>query len=265
MSAGVILEQQSELLGSGRYPIIVVDNASPDGSAQRIADQFPSVRVEKLRRNVGYGAAANVGIRASNTPYVLLLNPDLHAPLDVIDKLLVFASATGDDVAIVAPVTRPQDIEHQAAPRDVDWVLGAAMLFNVKAMASVGWFDENIFLFYEEKDLCLRVHNAGKRVVLVPYLCFKHLKASGSPRSNAIQHLKQWHVGWSSQYYFKKHNLAVGKRRPLRMLAEYLFRALTSLSAYKRKKFRARVKGVTAYLLGHSAFMNNGNPRGFKR
>ncbi|CBL46026.1 Hypothetical protein HDN1F_24430 [gamma proteobacterium HdN1] len=263
-SAEVLLKCQRELLSKGRYPVIVVDNASPDHSADRIAEAFPQVAVERLPRNIGYGGGANAGIRLAKTPYVLLLNPDLEATAEEIDALLAIAQNAGNEAAIYAPATRRKD-QRDAPPQPAEWVLGAAMLFNVEAMREVGWFDEQYFLFYEEKDLCLRTLKAGKRILYCPSLCFPHLKGKSSPDSAAIDHLKQWHVGWSSQRYFQKHGLATGKRRPWRMLLQYGFRALTASSAEKRRKYRARVEGVWAFMQGQAATQDNGQPRGLIR
>lgn len=260
-SADVLIQCQQALLSSGRFPVIVVDNASPDGSAERIQAAFPLVRVEKLPLNIGYGGGANAGIRLADTRYVLLLNPDLQASADDIDALLQIARDAGESTAICAPATRPEDVKN-TAPVEKDWVLGAAMLFDTQAMHDIGWFDENYFLFYEEKDLCLRATQAGKKILYCPALCFPHLKGKSAPPSAAIDYLKQWHVGWSSQYYFRKHHLATGKRRPWRMLLQYQFRALTTGSASKRLKYRARVQGVLAFMRGLSAVEADGRPRG---
>lgn len=263
-SADVLLQCQRELLSSGKYPVIVVDNASPDQSADRIAEAFPQVQVERLPRNLGYGGGANAGIRLAQTPYVLLLNPDLEASVEDIEALLTIAREAGSGTAICAPATRQQD-QRDAAPEPVEWVLGAAMLFNVDAMREIGWFDENYFLFYEEKDLCLRALKAGKRILYCPSICFPHLKGKSAPDSPVIDHLKQWHVGWSSQYYFHKHGMATGKRQPWRMLWQYRFRALTASSPEKRRKYRARVEGVRAFMQGLAARQDDGQPRGLLR
>lgn len=260
-SAEVLLRCQSELLSSGRYPIVVVDNASPDGSAARIRQAFPQVRVEELPRNLGYGGGANAGIRLAATRYVLLLNPDLQASVEDIESLLDVACRAGETAAICAPATRPEDVS-ATVPVEKDWVLGAAMLFDVQAMKDVGWFDESFFLFYEEKDLCLRAAQAGKKILYCPSICFPHLKGQSASPSSAIDYLKQWHVGWSSQYYFRKHSMATGKRRPWRMLLQYQFRALVSGSARTRLKYRARVRGVLAFMRGQAAVDAAGRPRG---
>ena len=260
-SASVMLRHQHEVLSSGRYPVIVVDNASTDGSADRIRRAFPAVQVEVLERNRGYGGAANVGIRMATTCYVLLLNPDLQLSAPAIDDLLGIARAADETAAIFAPAMRVESIQ-AGPPVEKEWVLGAAMLFDTWAMKDVGWFDEQFFLFYEEKDLCLRARQQGKKVLYCPAICFPHLKGQSTEPSLAIEHLKQWHVGWSSQYYFAKHGLAIGKRRPWRMFLQYTFRSLTAMSGRKRRKYRARSEGILAFARGLSAFHEDGRPRG---
>ncbi len=79
-SAGIIEQCQRELLDAMPFPTLIVDNASPNQSTTVLKKEFPRAEIIALEQNIGYGRAANVGLRKIKTPYALLLNPDLTAP-----------------------------------------------------------------------------------------------------------------------------------------------------------------------------------------
>lgn len=262
-SAEVISRCQHQLLSSGQYRIIVVDNASKDGSAETLKEKYPDVELISLPINIGYGRAANRGLQQVETPFALLLNPDLFVtPVDI-QKLLEVARAHQGEATIFAPAVKEKDyLKKGLVARD--WVIGAAMLFDMKLLNPVGLFDENIFLFYEEKDLCYRVRSSGGQILLDSNLYMEHLKGQACSPNSAVDDLKNWHVGWSSFYYLSKHNLQQGKHRPGVLIARYILKAFLSRDPSKRKKFQARLKGIKAFLKGEKAFLETGYPRALR-
>jgi GT2 family glycosyltransferase len=174
-------------------PTIVIDNASTDGSAE-----LATIRNE---RNLGFGAAANVGIRAAATPWILLLNPDVELLRTSLPPLL--AAAQDSRIGIIGPSlispggrrqrsTFPDPTLWRAAKRHlffaetiaarssrlrksietsevfVDWLLGAAMLIRRECWEQIGGFDESIFLYGEDWDFCYRARKAGWQVLYAP-------------------------------------------------------------------------------------------------
>ena len=136
---------------SERYRVIIVDNASTDGSADKLVERYPHVEVLNLQQNIGYGRAANIGFDRATTEFALLLNPDVKASLEQIDQLLSHALKCQKDTAVLAPLIGNQAVPlTDAVPETVDWVSGCAMLFNLKMLQQVGFFDERIFLYFEE-------------------------------------------------------------------------------------------------------------------
>jgi GT2 family glycosyltransferase len=134
------------IFASERYPSIVVDNASADGSAQRFRARFPGATVIGLDKNIGYGRAANIGLRLVETPYALLLNPDIEVTEAAVESLLAVARDDASHVSIWAPAVRREEYSENASPECVLWVSGCAMLFRAGLIRDVGLFDENIFL-----------------------------------------------------------------------------------------------------------------------
>ncbi len=260
-SHNAIRSCMDELLRTCRHDIIVVDNASSDESGKLIKKSYPNVQLVQLDVNIGYGRAANRAIAATTTPYLLLLNPDMKATSASVDMLLSHMQSQGAHAAILAPAVTGKDHSQKGLlPRD--WVIGAAMLLNLPLIRKIGAFDENIFLFSEETDLCYRVRAAGMDILLDSDLYIEHLAKQSSTPNSRIEYLKNWHIGWSHLYYYTKHGLAVGKKNPKRILALYALKYLLATKSAKRAQYKARLKGTLAFMRGEKAFLPNGQPQG---
>lgn len=195
----------ASLRADGVRQIVVVDNASKDGSAEvaRLAD--PDVEVVALDRNVGFGSGANVGVARTTTPYVAILNPDLEVEPGA-TKTLVDVLERDPQVGIAAPrIVTPDGRLYPSArrfpdmvdaaghaflhfvwrsnpfsrryrmldwdhtdPADVDWVAGTHFIVRRTAWDAVGGFDEGFFMYLEDVDLCWRLRATGWRVRYEP-------------------------------------------------------------------------------------------------
>lgn len=201
----LLLKCIASLRADGVEHIVVVDNASADGSADAARRADPDVDVLALDRNLGFGSAANRGVARTSTPYVAVLNPDLEiepgatkALADVLDRdagvgivaprietpdgELYPSARTFPDMVDAAghaflhfvwranPFSRRYkmlDWDHEAAT-DVDWVAGTHFVARRTAWDAVGGFDEDFFMYLEDVDLCWRVGHAGWRVRYEP-------------------------------------------------------------------------------------------------
>ena len=206
--------------------VIVVDNASPDGSAAAVAETFPAVRLVRSAANLGFGAANNLAMRAAAGRYLLLLNSDAfphdgclpalvsfldaHPAVGVVGPRLVNADGSLqrscwrfptpwrswlDSLWITPLLARhPAFDDYRRWPhdadREVDFVVGACLLVRREAYEQVGGFDERFFMYQEETDWQLRLMRAGWRVMFTPAGTVTHLSgASGKddvPRINEV-------------------------------------------------------------------------------
>lgn len=259
-SFSALVNCMDEWLKNPGCRILVIDNASSDDSARKISERYPGVEVIAAASNLGYGRGANRGLAEVQTSYALLLNPDINASVQDACCLVESADRMAGEFAVLAPAVTERDFAQQGL-QSRQWVIGAAMLFNMEMMAQVGFFDENIFLFSEETDLCRRVVSAGLPIYLDSDIYLRHLLKQSSTPSPAIEHLKNWHMGWSRMYYRRKHGLNVGKKAEWRVLASYWVRSLTSTNPEKRAAHRARFEGSLAFMKGLAAYTLDGKPR----
>jgi hypothetical protein len=160
--------------------VIVVDGASPDGSAQMVEAEFPGVVLSRVD-NRGWAHATNRGLELATRRYLLLLNSDAF-----VDRAAMIAMQdrleSQSDLAGVAPMLRNEDGTRQAVfgpwywprwtnivrPTTVPVVSAACLMLTRRSLEMVGAFDENFFFYNEEYDWCRRAKDAGLRLEMLP-------------------------------------------------------------------------------------------------
>lgn len=209
---------------------IVVDNASDDGTADAIAaGALPGLRLVRSPVNLGYGAGNNLGIRHCTSEFILVLNPDVWiAPSDVLE-LLRAATSLPDAVAlgprILAPDGQRQSeisFGHGARPTapyvepeglvSTRWLHGCCLLLRRAHFETMGGFDERMFMYFEEKDLCESATRRGLDCVYVPSASARHIGGASSKPSLSSAFVRQYHYWRSRQVFTGKH---VGRRQAL--------------------------------------------------
>lgn len=166
---------REDLAASGlRAEVVVVDNASEDGSAQLVRDHFPEVLIIANDRNRGFSAANNQAIAATTGRHILLLNNDCEVLPGALAHLVRYADAHPDAGAVGCMLLRGDGERHRLPasifsplawfperPCKVAWIVGAALLLRRAACEAVGGLDEDFFFYYEDWDLGLRLRKAG--------------------------------------------------------------------------------------------------------
>ena len=195
----------SVLTGPARVhrEVVVVDNASQDGTAAFVRDRWPAARVLETGSNLGFAKANNVGIRHSSGKYVLLLNPDTRAREGAMDTMVAALERPGVSVIgprIVDEHSRPElsfgsmigpfsELRQKVlsrvhayvdritrTPRFVDWVSGAALLVGRADAEAVGLLDERFFMYTEDVDFCAAIRARGGRILFLPAAEIVHLR-----------------------------------------------------------------------------------------
>lgn len=217
-SAGILGSCLEALLREEVDDVVVVDNASSDGTAELVASRFPEFRLLQMGRNAGFGTAANAGVRATVGTHVLLINPDAwpapgairqlveHAVQDpglaLVGPRLIHSDGRQQRSVIRHPSGRTALVLATALPRVTstvysfltrfahaggireirghEFVMGAAILLRRDAFEEIGGFDEDFFMYDEEVDLELRLRQAGWRVGFFPSATFAHIGGASS-------------------------------------------------------------------------------------
>jgi GT2 family glycosyltransferase len=181
------------------YQISLLDNASGE-NLDDLGQTLRACSVFNTTRNLGFGGGHNLLASKTEARYLLILNPDVEFTAPDTAKRLLAAVASSDRIAAAGPKLltaggSPQPYDHgrlhgvraQIAlrgghsywhetdhPQEVAWVSGAVMLIERAAFDRIGGFDENLFLYKEDEDLCLRLRRAGGRVIYEPSVVVRH-------------------------------------------------------------------------------------------
>ena len=227
------------------FEVILIDNASSDGSVERIRKDFPQVTLIANDGNRGFAAANNQGMGIAKGRYVLLLNPDTIILDEAVQKTIAFADSF-TDIGVVGCQVWLNDSEIQQtcfsfpsvgslflqetglrkiAPRsrllgwsnygwwdrtsqmDVDVISGMFMLVRHEVIDKVGMMDEAYYVYAEETDWCFRVHNAGWRCVFTPIASIVHL--DGGSKSTGLVRVKMFVQMQKSILIFHRKNKGV--------------------------------------------------------
>ncbi|MSR68055.1 glycosyltransferase family 2 protein [Candidatus Peribacteria bacterium] len=229
--------------------ILIIDNHSDDESIGWIRSRYqntPDVRMIEERDNTGYGCGNNAGLTFVDSEFLLIINPDNTMPSDGMERMLL-SLRNHPDAGIVGPAlvhpdgtVRPsarqfpkmidllqkrlfpdawqtnyaewvRSVEKQQEV-EVDWLVGACLLMRTELFRSLRGFDPRFFLFFEDIDLCRRIHLLGKKVLYLPHvrvLDRKH-RLSGSSMLSLLRRKTTWiHFASALKYFWKWH----GSRR----------------------------------------------------
>ena len=221
------------------YEIIVVDNASSDGSREFIDAMYPAVVLIKAEKNLGFASGCNLGIKNSSGAYIVLLNNDTVVDSNWLKELVAVAD-TDPEIAIVgskllfkhAPNviqnamsyltergdggdmgTHEPDEGQFDTIREGMAVCGASMLIRRTLIEDIGALDEDFFAYYEDMDLCYRTRFYGKKIVFAPKSVVYHIHSATSGewsplftflvlRNKLLIHLKNSPVGFLSSVFY---------------------------------------------------------------
>ena len=229
--------------GQSSFEIIVIDNASIDGSAQMVKTEFSDVILIQNRDNKGYAGAANQGIAVSKGRYVLIVNSDIIIYDGAIDKVVKYADTRNDAAIVTCQVLQDSQTVQMTcfrfpslinlflsasglakafrynrffgresmlwwkrdSIRELDTASGMFLLVRRKAIEEVGMFDDSFFLYYEETDWCKRFVDAGWKIIFWPQAKVLHVHGGSlSSSQKAAEMFVQQRK--SMLLYFKKHH-----------------------------------------------------------
>ena len=217
------------------HELLVLDNASDDGSAEAVRERFPRARLFALERRTGKAANDSLLLREARGSFCLLLNEDAElcegaarALLDALESDSQAAAAgaqllTSDGEptacawrlpdagwALAAAVFMHERYAVQsrgAGTREVGWVQSSAMLVRRAAAEQVDWLDPDFFVYSDETDFCRRLHDAGWRILFVPAARAVHHDQLTTDAGAMRRRIVEFHR--NRDLYFRKHHMPV--------------------------------------------------------
>ncbi|WP_068518203.1 glycosyltransferase family 2 protein [Thalassospira sp. MCCC 1A02491] len=256
-------------------PLIIIDNASTDNTLELASELRPDAQIIYNEIGLGYGNAASRGLKKVATEFALIANPDSLVSKEAISALEQ-AADTYPDAGMFGPIhlddnqkielsynvdiwhrnntKRPKFTQIAEGPICVEFLSGAVNLIRKTAARKIGYFDPNIYLYFEDDDLCLRLRAAGYNVVLVPTSVVTHLNGGSVRPNRAYYWRKFWHFAWSRVYFERKYKgqlaaLCIGSK----LGAKFGLRAIAYILIGNRKKSwrdLARFCGTVSSIFG---------------
>ena len=258
------------------YPIIIIENSGNDNFKKEIERKYPNVKCEIMNKNEGYCYGNNFGIKLSNTGLVFILNPDVRLQNDTLEEL----DRTSNEIknfAILAPtlisnklkegfgLTKNYGFNKKPQPAtseffEVDYIQGCAFLLDKNELKDIGFFDENIFMYFDDIDLCKRIKNLGKKIYISGKAKIEHLgaKAVKDEFFCEVEFSRNWHLMWSTFYFNKKHYgyfFALKKtyKKLITSIIKFLFFTLT-FNSIKKKIYLMRFSGLYNSIIGKKSW-----------
>jgi N-acetylglucosaminyl-diphospho-decaprenol L-rhamnosyltransferase len=256
--------------------IIVVDNASGDGSAELVADDFPETQLVRNAVNVGFAQAVNQALGLCAGEYILLLNPDVMLGETAVSQLMALLAsdtsigAAGPAISHVTgrlrvlsggrqptlwrmfthatllsrlsrriPLLEGLNLLagiHDDRPRDVEWLTGACLMLRHDALDSVGQLSERWFMYAEDLELCLRLSRAGWRLVHLPSAQIVHHMAASTDTPTATS--TAWAVALHDYY---RRDISSGPAARMAWRLVFAAQLLSRSLYYRLRARRARV------------------------
>ena len=223
------------------FEIIVVDNASNDGSVEFIREKFPLVKLISNNKNLGFSRGNNIGLKEATGKYILLINPDTLVSEDTFEKMIRFFQDNPEAGLAGCKILNPDGTLQLACRRsfpgpwtsfckvtglssmfpksrlfakynltyldadqtyEVDAISGSFMMLTKEIYEKVGGLDEQFFMYGEDLDFCYRVQKAGYKVIYFHETQIIHYKGESTRRSS----LDETKIFYSAmQLFVRKH------------------------------------------------------------
>lgn len=225
-----IKKNYSDFLQKKQLEIVVVDNDSKDTTVKDINLLMPQSQLSTIKNtyNLGFAKACNIGAKNAKGEFLFFLNSDTTAKDSNLFRVIEFMESHSEvgvvGVKLVSTTGKIESsaekfyhlpqlfsllflnafnkrvlAENEKASR-VDWVNGAAFIIYKKLFESLGGFDEKLFMYVEDMELCYRVTQKGKQIYFVPFTTFVHIGRGSSNRTFAITSIYSGIL-----YFYQKH------------------------------------------------------------
>ena len=252
--------------------VLIVDNSNDKNFKVYIENKFDNVKCILSSKNLGMGAGNNLAIKSTITDFAFIINPDVVLNNDTIDEIIK-ATNSIRDFGIIAPISNNLEYPNfilgkkykfnNKFPFQVMSIDGYAMLLNLKKLKNLdnfSFFDENIFLYLENDDLCKEIKKRNQSIYVVPTSKINHIGGGAvNPKfKKQIELSRNWHWMWSKFYYNKKHSgyiyaLLINLNNLFSASLKILFYLIT-FRFFKSKIYLMRLWGLVSSMIGLKSY-----------
>jgi N-acetylglucosaminyl-diphospho-decaprenol L-rhamnosyltransferase len=217
--------------------VIVVEASKDYILKKKVSQKFLNATVIIPPKNNGNGAGINFGYKYVKTKFFIYIDCDVYFKKDLF-KILLASAKKINTFGILSPKQLNENQEDYVIGFDKKYNLkklsyanGAVMLFNKKDFKKVGFFDEKIFLYFEESDYFIRCHKKKKNIYYIEKAICNHIGSQSMNKKYLKKYrvLRSWHYCWAKFYFFRKHN---GYFFAFRKTAPNLIRAIKNIFKY---------------------------------
>jgi len=264
-----IIEESIKSINSN-IKIIVVENSNNIQIKNYLEKKFPNVEVIIAQENLGYAKGNNLGISKVSTQYAFILNPDTVLEKNCLYEFYKAHLTLLDNFTILAPnlfnnygFFTDKNNFFKDGIMQVDYVKGFAMLINLKKTNLEKIFDEKIFLFLEEIDLCKRIADSGGKIYIINNAKVYHSAKKSSGEDFEIDLCRNWHWMWSLFYYNYKHfGALVAYKITINKFISSIFKLFIASVFFNKKNFLIhyyRLSGLFNAFLKNPAWLRPDN------
>lgn len=263
-----------------RVKIKIVENSAEFKKKDEFLKKFSNLSIDCTGENLGFGKGNNFGFNKINTKFVLALSPDTICDKNFFENLKIYIDSTLD-FSILGVNFYEEDIKKTGhlsygyfkknseakkfdeTLREVDWVIGCAIIINLDKFENKKVFDENIFIYFEDFDLCMQLIKKKIKVFSSKILYIKHMGNSSSiavdpDLSDVSNKFRNWHWRWSQFYFHKKnYGYVYAYRKSFSKLIKYLVMMIFFKISFNKKQFdlnKYSFLGLFNSIIGKTSF-----------
>jgi GT2 family glycosyltransferase len=253
-----------------KIKVIIIENSYDYELKKLFEKKFKNTKII-LKKNIGYGNAINFGSRYVKTKYFFALNPDVQIYKETIKNLLNEGMLLKNNFGVLGPVNKNNNFFKKHSKKitlfPTKLIHGSAMFFNKENFKKINGFDKNIFLYFEEDEICKKFKKKKIKMYYVLNSFIKHQGGQSASYQNTSENYKMklssaWHGQWSKYYYYKKYygffNAQI-KCQP-RLMKIIIQMILTNiLLPNKFRLYLFQLKGLLNSMLGYKSYIRPEN------
>ncbi len=247
--------------------ILIIDNAQEKGLKKYFEKKYKNVRVIVNNYNSGQTGGINKGLMSIKTKYSIYMDSDISFRNKTLDNFLDYAEKIRDFIILAPQHEKTHYIKDFISTRKTQFknlilmkiVHGHFLFFNMKNVRKVGFYDEKIFLYFDETDYCLRAYRKNQKIYVIPKIKVAHEGGKSVDIENKldIEANKHWHFMWSKFYFFKKnYSLLRGYKETFFDLVVIFLKIIIFSLLDRRKKiiYSNQLSGLINSYLGNKSF-----------